>query len=194
MVPVRERGRIRVNGMWFLPHNFRNSSLLFVTCKNSPSARSISVANLVCQVVDVSRKHISSFNKFCTNLQHLLIMWSVFWGCGALVPVLHLYCYFLLLYALLFCCCAFHCLYLCYFSVIFVFLGWPNNWHFCYLARTLINTYWIIIVVIIIIIIIIIITGIFFLVLLLSNQWWSPPHRLQVSDCSTFVICVMFQV
>ena len=96
--------------------------------------------------VDISTNHISSFNKFCTNLQHLLITWSLFWGCGALVPVLHLYCYFLLLYVLLFCCCLFHCLYLCYFSVMFVFLSWLNNWHFCCLASTLINTYWIIII------------------------------------------------
>jgi hypothetical protein len=28
----------------------------------------------------------------------------------------------------------------------------------------------------------------FFLVLFLLNQWWTPPLRLQVSDCSTFLI------
>ena len=143
----------------------------------------------MCKDVDISRKHISSLNKFCTNLQHLLIMWSVFWGCGALVPVLHLYCYILLLYVLLFCCCVLHCLYLCYFSVMFVFLSCLNKWHFCCLASTLINTCWIIIVVImVIIIIIVIITGIFFLVLLL-NQQWSPLLRPQVLDCSTSELC-----
>jgi hypothetical protein len=28
----------------------------------------------------------------------------------------------------------------------------------------------------------------FFLVLFLLNQWWTPPLRLQVSDCITFLI------
>jgi hypothetical protein len=28
----------------------------------------------------------------------------------------------------------------------------------------------------------------FFLVLFLLNHWWTPPLRLQVSDCSTFLI------
>ena len=37
------------------------------------------------------------------------------------------------------------------------------------------------------------VTGLFFLVLLL-NQRWSPPLGLQASHCSTFRVCVMFQV
>jgi hypothetical protein len=45
-----------------------------------------------------------------------------------------------------------------------------------------------------VVVVVVVVTGLFFLVLLLVHLLWSPPLRLQVSDCSTFLMCVMFQV
>jgi hypothetical protein len=40
--------------------NFRNSSLFAATCKNSPSARRVSAADLLCKDVDILRKPVIS--------------------------------------------------------------------------------------------------------------------------------------
>lgn len=56
-----------------LRRNFRNSSLFSVACKNFPSPRRVSAANLICQCVSILRKPFTSLNRFCTNLRRSLI-------------------------------------------------------------------------------------------------------------------------
>jgi hypothetical protein len=58
-----------VTGIRVLPHNFRNSFLFIVTCKNTPSARRVSAAKYLCKDVDVSRKVTDSLNQ---NLRYFV--------------------------------------------------------------------------------------------------------------------------
>jgi len=134
-----------VSGIWGLPHNFRNSSLITATCNNSSSAGCVSAAKLVCKDVCSFRKHITSLKKNSALIYDILIS-------------THLYIFFLVFrgFVLSYCFCfvsSAFCLYLCCF-VLYLWVCWLYNWHLCCYACTLINTYWTEFIIIIIIIII----------------------------------------
>lgn len=52
-----------ISGVRDFPRNFRNSSPLTATFKNSPSARYVSTANHVCEDVDILRKPTASLKQ-----------------------------------------------------------------------------------------------------------------------------------
>jgi hypothetical protein len=61
-----------VTGIRGRHRNFRNSSLFAVNRTNSPSARFVSAASLVCKVIGILGNGLIHDNRFCSTLQHSL--------------------------------------------------------------------------------------------------------------------------
>ena len=89
-----------VTGIWGLPHNFRNSSLITATsslitanCNNSSSAGCVSAAKLVCKDVYSFRKHITSLKQILCWCDILKSNFQSFFRVKGFSLVLLLYCF-----------------------------------------------------------------------------------------------------
>ena len=78
-----------VTGIREIPLNFRHSSLFTATCNNnSPSARCVSAAHLVCESVDILRKTTKSLKHFLRQSVSFLYE-IIFSGLSAFAFVLY---------------------------------------------------------------------------------------------------------